>query len=121
MSWGDKQDNQINKQDNQIDKMADIMRTMSDTIKSMRESYQTLSESFLKLQQWVDKQESEAGDIKADFQMVDSAIGNIKETDSLEIFKELAWREERSRELILFKIDESESNSWNKTKTYELN
>jgi hypothetical protein len=119
MSRGDKQDNQINKQDNQIDKMADIMRTMSDTIKSMRESYQTLSESFLKLPQRVDKQESEAGDIKADFQMVDSAIGNIKETDSLEIFKELAWREERSRELILFKIDESESNSWNKTKTYE--
>jgi hypothetical protein len=40
-------------------------------------------------------------------------------TISSEIFKELAWREERSRELILFKIDESESNSWNETKTYE--
>jgi hypothetical protein len=46
-------------------------------------------------------------------------VGNIKETDSSEIFKELARREERSRELILFNIDESESNSWNETKTYE--
>jgi hypothetical protein len=114
--------------DNQMDKMADIVNTMTDAIKSMKESYRTLSESFHKLQQRVDKQESEAGDIKVDFQMVDSAvrkledeieIGNIKETDSLEIFKELAWREERSRELILFKVDESESNSWNETKTYE--
>jgi hypothetical protein len=41
------------------------------------------------------------------------------EGDSSEIFKELAWRVERSKELILFKIDESESNSWNETKTYE--
>jgi hypothetical protein len=36
------------------------------------------------------------------------------------IFRELAWREERSKELILFKIDESEeSKSWNETKIYE--
>jgi hypothetical protein len=44
----------------------------------------------------------EVGDIKADFQIVDSAvkklgdeIGKIEKTDSSEIFKELAWREER--------------------------
>jgi hypothetical protein len=56
----------------------------------------------------VDKLGDEVGDIKADFQMVDSAvkklgdeIGKIKETDLSEIFKELAWREERSRELLL--------------------
>jgi archaellum component FlaC len=112
MSRGDKQDNQI-------DRMADIMRTMTDEIKSIKESYRTLAESYLKLQLRVNKQESEVGDIKADFQTVDSAAGTVKETDSSEIFKELAWREERSRELILFKIDESESNSWNETKTYE--
>jgi hypothetical protein len=43
---------------------------------------------------------------------------NVDKTDSSEIFKELAWREERSKELILFKIDESDSKSWNETKTY---
>jgi hypothetical protein len=32
---------------------------------------------------------------------------NVDKDDSSEIFKELAWREERSRELIIFKIDES--------------
>jgi hypothetical protein len=44
----------------------------------------------------------EVGDIKEDFQIVDSAvkklgdeIGKIEKTDSSEIFKELAWREER--------------------------
>jgi biopolymer transport protein ExbD len=44
---------------------------------------------------------------------------NVDKADSSEIFKELAWREERSKELILFKIDESDSKSWNETKTYE--
>jgi hypothetical protein len=44
---------------------------------------------------------------------------NVDKTDSSEIFKELAWREERSKELILSKIDESNSKSWNETKTYE--
>jgi hypothetical protein len=113
MSHGDKQDNQI-------DKMADIMRTMTDTIKSMKESYRTLSESYLKLQQRVDKQESEVKGVKMS---LDNDIKEIKinvdKADSSEIFKELAWREERSKELILFKIDESDSNSWNETKTYE--
>jgi uncharacterized protein (DUF4213/DUF364 family) len=94
------------KQDNQIDKMADIMGKMTDTIKSMKESYRTLYESYLKLQQQVDKQES---DIKI----------NVDKADSSEVFKELARREERSKELILFKIDESDSKSWNETKTYE--
>jgi hypothetical protein len=86
--------------------MADIMGTMTDTIKSMKESYRTLYESYLKLQQQVDKQES---DIKI----------NVDKADSSEVFKELARREERSKELILFKIDESDSKSWNETKTYE--
>jgi hypothetical protein len=31
----------------------------------------------------------------------------------------LIRREERSKELILFKIDESDSKSWNETKTYK--
>jgi hypothetical protein len=44
---------------------------------------------------------------------------NVDKADSSEIFKELAWREERSKELILFKIDESDSKSWNETKTHE--
>jgi archaellum component FlaC len=120
MSRGDKQDNQINKQDNQIDKMADIMRTMSDTIKSMRESYQNLSESFLKLQQRVNKLESEVKGVKMSFDNDIKEIKiNVDKAGSSEIFKELAWREERSKKLILFKIDESDSNSWNETKTYE--
>jgi hypothetical protein len=44
---------------------------------------------------------------------------DVDKADSSKIFKELAWREERSKELILFKIDESDSKSWNETKTYE--
>jgi hypothetical protein len=44
---------------------------------------------------------------------------NVDKAESSVIFKELAWHEERSKELILFKIDESDSKSWNETKTYE--
>jgi hypothetical protein len=44
---------------------------------------------------------------------------DVDKADSSEIFKELAWREERSKELILLKIDESDSKSWNETKTYK--
>jgi hypothetical protein len=88
----------------------ETMKTMTEEIESMKESYRTLSESYLKLQQRVDKQES---------QMKQEAQSKAEE-DSSEIFRELAWREERSKELILFKIDESEeSKSWNETKIYE--
>jgi hypothetical protein len=80
---------------NQNDKMADIMKTTTDEMKSMKES-------ILKLQQRVNQQESEEKGVK-----VAHAQSKL-EGDSSEIFKELAWREERSKELILFKIDESE-------------
>jgi hypothetical protein len=63
---------------------------LADAIKTIKESHLTLAESFLKLQQRVYNQESEVGDMKVDFQTVDSAvkkleneieIGTIKEAD----------------------------------------
>jgi hypothetical protein len=44
---------------------------------------------------------------------------DVDKAESSEIFMELAYCEERSKELILFKIDESDLKSWNETKTYE--
>jgi hypothetical protein len=59
--------------------MADIMKTMTDEIKSMKES-------FFKLQQRVDKQESEVKGVKVAHGKVEAKL----EGDSSEIFKELA-------------------------------
>jgi hypothetical protein len=103
---------------------AEQMMGMASIVSKMRELYDSAVESL----------QDQVLDVKRDFHMVDSAVEklgdeigkiedqskiNVDKADSSEIFKELAWREERSRELILFKIDESESNSWNETKTYE--
>jgi hypothetical protein len=72
----------------------------------------------------VDKVEAKLeGEVDYGMRSLEDDIKEIKidvdKADSSEIFKELAWREERSKELILFKIDESDSKSWNETKTYE--
>jgi hypothetical protein len=111
------------------------MRELYDSaVKSLQDEVLDIKRDFHMVDSVVEKLGGEVGDIKADFQMVDSAVKklgdeigkiedqskiNVDKADSSEIFKELAWREERSRELILFRIDESESKSWNETKTYE--